>query len=100
MINITMQTSSQAQTCRNYKNCASNTKNYMSTYTLQALTQVGLALDGRIIYGPYKNSTTLWNGCDVDSCNGATVNGSYSYALTTFHPYTVGCWGPSTKTTL
>ena len=38
MANITMQTSSQAQTCRNYKNCASNTKNYMSTYTPQALT--------------------------------------------------------------
>ena len=38
MTNITMQTSSQAQTCRNYKNCASNTKNYMSTYTPQALT--------------------------------------------------------------
>jgi len=59
---------------------------------------VGLAKDGHVIWGPYKEtddgSFRLWESCDVDICNGAFVNGSYGYASTLFHPYTVGCWGP------
>jgi len=37
---------------------------------------------------------TLWDECDVDVCNGVTIDGEYSYVSTVFFPYTVGCWGP------
>ena len=56
---------------------------------------VGIAKDGHVIYGPYKEDGTLWNACDLDLCNGMYLNENiYAYATTTFHPYFVGCWGP------
>ena len=56
--------------------------------------QVGLAKDGHIIWGPINpRSQQFWDPCDVDLCNGFWDGGSYGYASTLFHPYTIGCWG-------
>jgi len=66
--------------------------------TAQRVTSiVGIARDGHMIVGPYKATGALWQPCDVDACNGVTVNGKYVYASTLFFPYTVACWGPATK---
>jgi len=48
-----------------------------------------------MIFGPYNSTGNLWQPCDVDACNGVLLSGSYVYLATMFHPYTVGCWGPS-----
>lgn len=75
-------------------------------YSLEAyedhkrLTVLGLAKDGHIIWGPYKDDETLWTDCEVDMCNGKVVDGTYGYVSSTFHPYLVGCWGPGTNSTL
>jgi len=55
---------------------------------------IGLAKDGRVIFGPYKTDGTLWQPCDVDICNGVKSGRFYYYVATMFFPYTVGCWGP------
>jgi len=58
---------------------------------------IGLAKDGRIIYGPFKADGSVWQPCDVDVCNGVYFGVEiYSYVATMFHPYFVGCWGPGT----
>lgn len=75
--------------------CTSTTaKQYFLTGATKAITPVGIALDGHLIYGPYKDGSSTWGGCDVDVCNGRQINGAYSYVMSTFHPYTIGCWGP------
>jgi hypothetical protein len=56
-------------------------------------TAIGLAKDGRIIWSPYSSGSTPYAYCDVDVCNGITVNNFYGYASTFFSPYTVGCFG-------
>ena len=61
---------------------------------LRTLIPVGVARDGHLIYGPYQKNGMLWQPCDVDVCNGRIINGQYAYVMTTFHPYTIGCWGP------
>jgi hypothetical protein len=66
----------------------------VENWPTKTLTPVGLALDGRVIYGPYDKSGRLWQPCEVDVCNGVFINGEYAYVSTMFHPYTVGCWGP------
>lgn len=59
------------------------------------LNPIGIAKDGHVIYGPYKEDGTIWNHCDLDICNGIWLGDDiYAYAATTFHPYFVGCWGP------
>lgn len=58
-----------------------------------SLTPIGIAKDGHVIWGPYKDDGTVWADCDVDMCGGAVIEGSYGYATTIFHPYFVGCWG-------
>lgn len=55
---------------------------------------IGLAKDGRIIYGPYKTDGTLWQPCDVDVCNGVRQGNIYFYVSTMFFPYFLGCFGP------
>lgn len=47
------------------------------------------------MYGPYLNSTYIWDSCDVDTCNGRWNQGYYGYYATDFFPYTMGCVGPS-----
>ena len=62
------------------------------------MSPVGLARDGRIIYGPYKPDGKLWQPCDVDLCNGRKFSRlNYGYVTTMFHPYIVGCWGPGNR---
>jgi len=61
---------------------------------------LGIARDGHIIYGPYDSNGKTWDDCDVDVCNGLTVDGSYAYVTTGFHPYIVGCWGPGNNATV
>lgn len=64
------------------------------------LNPIGLAKDGHIIWGPYKDDGTIWNDCDVDMCNGAIIDGSYGYVASTFFPYFLGCWGPGSNTSI
>jgi hypothetical protein len=83
--------------CEAEPNCKENKIEYLTSNfssSLQTIVPVGLAKDGHIIYGPYRIDGSLWEACDVDVCNGRFINGYYSYVMTTFHPYTVGCWGP------
>lgn len=89
------------QTCSGYGNCATNPKTYMISGVTKAKTLVGIALDGHLIYGPWKTATATWTKCDVDVCNGINMeDDEYAYAMTTFHPYTIGCWGPGNKQTI
>ena len=86
--------------CSDDSNCRKKTSNYMITGVDQSQQVVGIALDGRLIYGPWRDSHNNWSPCDVDVCNGVYVNGVYSYAMTDFHPYSIGCWGPGNVQTI
>lgn len=85
--------------CRNDFNCASNPQTYAralvtdSNYQTQKV--IGIAKDGHQILGPFKSDGSVWQPCEVDACNGVTINGSYYYVMTKFYPYTIGCWGPA-----
>ena len=57
-------------------------------------TAIGISKDGRIIWSPYSSGSNPYAYCDVDVCNGISVNGFYGYATTFFAPYAVGCFGP------
>ena len=85
------------------KECNTDVKSYAVSFIprqLRTITPIGLAKDGRVIYGPYKQDGTLWQPCDVDICNGRMFGSYYGYVATTFHPYFVGCWGPGTDNIL
>ena len=68
---------------------------------------IGLAKDGRVIYGPQRYDTVEKKNkqistCDVDVCNGkyetdASSKQVYTYRATTFHPYLPGCFGPGAQ---
>ncbi len=58
---------------------------------------IGIARDGRVIYGPYKSNGFLWQPCDVDICNGRKEGNVYFYVASMFYPYFVGCWGPGSS---
>jgi len=54
---------------------------------------IGIARDGHKIYGPFADASgTYYDPCDVDICNGMTIDGEYVYVTTYFFPYTVGCF--------
>ena len=61
---------------------------------------IGLAKDGHIIMGPYKNTDgDSWQCADRDVCNGTTlVNDAnenvYVYVGSDTFPYNLGCFGP------
>ena len=58
---------------------------------------MGIAIDGHIIWGPFKGDGTYFVGKDVDICNGGYFDSGkqhYGYTTTEFWPYFVGCWGP------
>ena len=62
------------------------------------INPIGIAKDGRLIYGPYNSNGKLWQPCDVDICNGRYfAANNYGYVSTMFHPYFVSCWGPGNK---
>ena len=80
-----------------YPQCGQDIMQYtlsMIPATMQTMIPIGLAKDGRIIYGPYKSDGTLWQPCEVDVCNGVKEGSNYYYVATVFHPYLVGCFGP------
>lgn len=61
----------------------------------------GIAKDGHVIYGPYNAQGQLWDGTELDACNGFRLSdGSYGYATTTKFPYAVGCFGPAPVNTV
>jgi len=59
----------------------------------------GIAKDGRPIYTPYHSNGQKYGPCDVDVCNGIEIGvpKQYSYVATSFHPYTIGCFGRGSK---
>ncbi|CDW88993.1 UNKNOWN [Stylonychia lemnae] len=83
--------------CLDIPACQSDKLKFMRTEITQAtgFAPIGIALDGHVIFGPYNATGNLWQPCDVDACNGITVDNNYIYVSTMFHPYTVGCWGPA-----
>ena len=52
-----------------------------------------ISKDGRPILSPYHGNKQAYSDCQVDVCNGLTINGHYMYASTFFHPYMMGCYG-------
>lgn len=94
----------QAKLCQvegNYELCSKNPTWHALAYTpnpVKTIYPIGLAKDGKVIYGPYKADGTLWGACDVDICNGRNFDSDhYGYVATMFFPYTVGCWGPGSR---
>ena len=88
-----------ASLCNSDVSCKANALTYarakVDNNDYKTLKVVGIAKDGHRILGPYKSDGSLWQPCDVDICNGLTIEGSYYYVLTNFYPYTIGCWGPA-----
>ena len=81
--------------CSSDAECNKGFKEFVQkSWPTKALTPVGVALDGRVIYGPFDSTGKLWQPCDVDVCNGRYFGNEYAYVATMFHPYTVGCFGP------
>ena len=84
--------------CEDVAECDKNPLAYMTKgmpTMMKDILPIGIAKDGHMIMGPYRGDGTLWQPCDVDACNGLMIGGNYVYVSTLFHPYTVGCWGPS-----
>ena len=86
--------------CQNNALCSKREVYYLMTFfknnpQYMTLLVIGLAKDGRLIYGPFNAEGRLWRACDLDLCNGRIINGKYSYVATPFYPYFVGCWGPA-----
>ncbi|CDW71858.1 UNKNOWN [Stylonychia lemnae] len=56
--------------CSQIKNCSDNATNYIVSNTdigLKTIAPIGIARDGRVIYGPYRWDGNLWQPCDVDA---------------------------------
>jgi len=62
-------------------------------FSYKGLQPVGIAIDGHIIWGPYKDDGTQFSACDLDPCNGFYAGGFYGYAATSFYPYGPACFG-------
>ena len=87
-------------TSNSYPLCSQDPRQHAIAYIpeqLQTKLPIGIAKDGRVIYGPYRTDGVLWQPCDVDVCNGRLESNTYYYVSTLFHPYFVGCWGPGNK---
>ncbi len=62
-----------AALCSSDPLCNSDPRKHSIAYVpehLQTKLPIGLAKDGRVIYGPFRADGTLWQPCDVDICNG------------------------------
>ena len=92
------------RTWMQYIDANQNVQNEVSTcdtnFSLESLpkdqieSEIGLAIDGNRLLGPYNSDGELWTADELDKCNGLLLDdGSYAYVSTTFAPYTVGCWG-------
>ncbi|CDW88260.1 UNKNOWN [Stylonychia lemnae] len=83
--------------CQKHPDCSIDVRNFSISYAperLKSIMPIGVARDGRVIYGPYRQDGELWQPCDVDVCNGRMFGRYYGYVATMFHPYMVGCFGP------
>jgi hypothetical protein len=91
-----------AYACSDDSTCKKDKLNYIlkARTSQKTLLPVGIARDGHKIYGPYDANGATWNACDVDMCNGLEINGEYAYVMTTFFPYTVGCFAEGNQPTL
>lgn len=80
--------------CTDDSTCKSDKETYIlkARSTQKVLTPIGIARDGHKIFGPYDADGVAWDPCDVNVCNGITIEGEYAYVMTTFFPYTVGCF--------
>lgn len=83
--------------CYSVSSCWGKYMSYIQSNWPTKLTVFGLAKDGHIIWGPYTSSGSLFSACDLDYCNGATIDGVYGYAATAYHPYLPSCYGPATS---
>ncbi|CDW86032.1 UNKNOWN [Stylonychia lemnae] len=86
--------------CSQSASCSQDVRRHAIDHTpisSKGLQPIGLAKDGRVIYGPFKVDGSLWRPCDVDVCNGRYFGNNYGYVATMFHPYVVSCWGPGNK---
>jgi hypothetical protein len=70
----------------------------------KSLTAIGIAKDGHVIYGPYKDATDEW-ACLPDVCNGVVLSSTdtsdlhYAYAASKYFPYLPACLGRGNKPT-
>ena len=82
--------------CTEENDCDPKTNMLESFEDRKQLTVIGIARDGRVVYGPYEDTGKLAEGLDV--CNGKEVdiNGDINYAYfgREVFPYFVGCFGP------
>lgn len=83
--------------CYSVSSCWGLYMDYIHDNWPTELTVFGLAKDGHIIWGPYDDNGDLFDACDLDYCNGATIDGVYGYAATAYHPYLPSCYGPATS---
>ena len=86
-----------AGSCSSSSNCNKDILSYSQKLTnnvFRTIKPIGIAKDGRVIYGPYTKDGKLWQPCDVDVCNGRFFGENYAYVATMFFPYVIGCWGP------
>ena len=83
--------------CYSLTECWGKYMDYINDNWATSLTPFGLAKDGHIIWGPYDSNGELFDSCDLDYCNGGTIDGVYGYAATQYHPYLPSCFGPATS---
>ena len=85
--------------CTDNDDCKSNATSWaLSGFdSMRTKTVVGLSKFGHVLYGPYDDSGELWDVQDVDPCNGVWSDdeSEYFYVGTRWHPYAVGCQGPT-----
>lgn len=67
-----------------------------SDFCNNGLCLIGLARNGRLVYGPYDESGAAVTVESRDECNSVPMaDGSNAYVQSTTAPYTIGCWPPS-----
>eukprot|EP00347_Sterkiella_histriomuscorum_P012707 403367527 len=99
MLDTNIKAITDSSTCADTPSCKSSVETYITqgmSITMKTQMVVGIAKDGHKILGPFKTDGKLWRPCELDICNGITINGEYFYAMTLFFPYTIACWGPAT----
>jgi len=88
------------ESCKDNVACASDPVAWsLSGFTGTTKTVIGIAKDGHVLYGPFDENGDVWETDEVDACNGAWSSdqdkSDYFYVATRWHPYLVGCLGPS-----
>ena len=62
-------------------------------YNGSTYTPNGTGYDGRYRDDYEHDATSLGDGsCDLDACNGMSINGSYGYYITDSYPWVLGCF--------